>query len=215
MFNASVLYLDSPKLEELLELEERVLWSGAPDYGRKLFELRQNEKIVVICIAVGAVAMLLTLPFVPQGHGNSMRAAWAFLIVIAMLVCFLVTNALDRKMLLSNLAYFVTDRRAIVVRAQKGLFRDGDVYVVSCRHSVEFPYSIRKNHPYASLRVGTLFDKERNRKALPDHVFDERARLRPLALSTWTTTHVEFENVREADYLRALIRSAAQKRETS
>ncbi len=215
MFNASVSYLDSPELEELLELEERVLWSGAPDYGRKLFELRQNEKIVAICIAVGAVALLLTLPFVPQEQGNSIRAAWIFLIVIAMLVCFLVANALDRKMLFSNLAYFVTDRRAIVVRAVKGLFHKGDVYVVSCRHSVEFPYSIRKNHPYASLRVGTLFDKDEKRNALPDHAFDTRARLCGLAPSTWTTTPVEFENVREADYLRALILSAAQKRDAS
>lgn len=215
MFNASVSYLDSPKLEGLLELDERVLWSGAPDYGRKLFELRQNEKIVAICIAVGAVAMLLALPFVPQGGGNLTRAAWVFLTVIAMLVCLWVANALDRKLLLSNLAYFVTDRMAIIVRAQKGLFRYGDVYVVSCSHSVEFPYSIRKNHPYASLRLGTLFDKDRKRNALPDQRFDERARLRSLAPSTWTTTPVEFENVREADYLHALIRSAAQRREAT
>ncbi|WP_299418935.1 hypothetical protein [uncultured Shimia sp.] len=206
MSKSSISVQNNPSLEDILADDEKVLWSGAPDFGKKLYEMAQTERVLGIGFAIGSVAMLSSLPFVSTKMGGWTIAAWVYGAVIVVFFFALFAMAFDRQFVLSNQAYFVTDRRSIVLRLGRNWRLASRIYVVSCPHAKAFTYAVRRNHPYGCLRVGTLLDKDLVQPfgfglAQPGQPF----------LHGRTLVPVEFENIREADYVRSLILAAMPK----
>jgi len=206
MSNARISVQNNPSLEDILADGEKVLWSGAPDFGKKLFELAKTERLLAITCAIGAVAMLISLPFVGAKMDGWTTAAWVYGAVIVVFLIALLGMAFDRQFVLSNQAYFVTDRRSIVLRLGRNWRFARRVYVVSCPHSKEFPYVVRQNRPYGCLRGGTLLDKD----SVQPFGFGLAQPGQPF-LHGRTLVPVEFDNIREADYVRSLILSHLRK----
>ncbi len=146
--------------------------------------------------------MLSSLPFVSSKMGGWTTAAWVYGAVIVVFFLAQLAMAFDRQFVLANQAYFVTDRRSIVLRFGRNWRFARRVYVVSCLHAKEFPYVVRQNRPYGCLRIGTLLNKDLVQPfgfglSQPGQPFLQGRSLVP----------VEFENIREADFVRSLILS--------
>ncbi len=68
--------------------------------------------------------------------------------------------ASNRQYVLSNLAYFITDKRAIVIRRGRNWRFATRLYLISFPHSETYPYSVLQNRPYPSLQIGTLLSQD-------------------------------------------------------
>lgn len=144
-------------LNKILETDERLLWSGAPGYGRRFLEVVGHERTILIAAFVAIPLMWSTLVFIrPDAQLSRTDAIWVYSAVTLGLVTYWLSLAWQRQYVLSALAYLVTDKRAIICR--RGLnWRFGvRLYVVSCKHSATYPYSLIDTRPFPSLQIGTL-----------------------------------------------------------
>lgn len=153
-------FYHAPDLEVILDRDEKILWTGAPSYGKGFFEPTWHEKFILISYCVGVIILLLSTPFLVQASDSPL---WAILGTFG-LVAFVfagisVWTANARQFVLSSFAYFVTDKRALVCRYGRNWKLNGGLYVVSCPHSDTYPYTIVSTRPYPSLRIGSLLDE--------------------------------------------------------
>ena len=148
---------ETGELESIFEEGERLLWSGAPDYGRKIFESVGDERVTHIAVLVGVFVMWATLPFIDAQAGLGWNAAvWVFAAVTLVFAAFSCFLADQRRYVLRNLAYFVTDRRVVICRRGRNWRFRVQLYIVSCGHSENFPYAVIETRPFGSVLVGTL-----------------------------------------------------------
>jgi len=158
MQNITILSLDHADLDKILESDERLLWSGVPGYGRRFYEVVGYERKTHIAILVGVIVMWSTLVFIdPDARLNRTDAIWVYSAATLMFIGISVHQASQRQYVLCNLAYLVTDKRAIICRRGRNWRFGVRLYVVSCPHSASYPYSVIASRPYPSLQIGTLF----------------------------------------------------------
>ncbi|MFT6459436.1 hypothetical protein [Pseudophaeobacter arcticus] len=161
MQNITVINLDHPDLDDILDRGERLLWSGEPGYGRRFLQPVGDEWKIHIGLFVGALAMWGTLPFIDtEARFGRDAAVWVYgaFTIACIGISFLL--ACQRQYVLQNLAYLITDRRAVICRRGRNWRFGVRLYVVSCPHSDTFPYSVISNRPYPMLQVGTLLSED-------------------------------------------------------
>lgn len=161
MYNLTVSVIRRPDLGSILAPEERLLWSGQPSYGRRFFQAVGDERVLHICLFIGAAVMWSTLPFIePKSQFGRDDAVWIYGVVTMAFVAFSASLASKRQYVLYNLAYLVTDRRAIVCRRGRNWRLFTHLYVISCPHSETYPYSVISSRPYPSLQIGTMLSED-------------------------------------------------------
>ena len=147
-------------LETILNQDEKLLWTGVPSYGRGFFEPTGHEKRILLTFCVGVIILLLSTPFLVQ---TTDAPLWVILgtfgLVALAFAGFSAWTANSRQFVLSQTAYFVTDKRAFICRYGRNWRLNGGLHVVSCPHSATYPYEILSTFPYPSLRIGTLLDE--------------------------------------------------------
>ena len=141
-------------MQDVLEPGETLLWSGRPEYGRKLFQFTKVERDFAKIAAVGTIAMWVTLVLIPSQA--MVPASWLYLFVTASFAAALGYLAVGRSSVLSNFLYFVTDKRAIICRRGSNLYFAKRLYVVSCVHDRANPYAAVESRPMTSLQVGIV-----------------------------------------------------------
>lgn len=159
MKGISLLCLHNADMDDILEPNEQLLWSGFPAYGRQFKEMVGDERVTHISLLVGTVFMwasLLLIAPASDTHLGRADAVLAFGFATLAFCGFSVFLASKRQYILSNLFYMVTDKRAIVCRRGGNWRMSVRLYVASCPHSPTYPYSIVRSRPYPSLRIGTL-----------------------------------------------------------
>ena len=143
--------------DDILEPDERLLWSGVPGYGRAFLEAVGDERKLHIAELVGLIIMWSTLFFIdPDADLGRVEAIWIYGAFTLAVVAVAFSMASQRHYVLNNLVYFVTDRRAIICRRGRNWRLGVRLYVVSCPHSATYPYELLPTRPYPSLQIGTL-----------------------------------------------------------
>lgn len=203
MGNVSIEIRTDADLEKILALEEYLLWTGRPAYGRGLFQPIGAERTYLVSMLVGALVMWGTIPFiesdVPFGR---FQAYWVYGAVSLGFMAVAYAMASNRQYVLWNLIYFVTNKRSIICRRGRNWRFGTRLYIVSNAHSATYPYEIVPTRPNPSLKIGTLLDEQE---------------LQPFGLGlahpgqpvTWGKLHlpVAFEQVPNAAALLEMIRS--------
>jgi len=161
MQDITITSLNQPNLDDFLGPEERLLWSGQPCYGRRFFQAVGNERMIHIGFSLGTIVMWSTLPFIEtEVRFGRNTAIWVYGALTLAFVAASFSLASQRHYVLYNLAYFITDKRAIVCRRGRNWRLGTRLYVISCPHSETYPYSIIPSRPYPSLQVGTLLSED-------------------------------------------------------
>jgi len=188
-------------LDKILDSDEHVLWTGQPEYGRRLFQPLGAERIYLISMLVGVVVMWGSLPFIdPKAGLGRGSAVGGFAVCTAAFVMLAFYMAQSRQFVLCNFVYFVTNRRSILCRVGRNWRLAQRLYVISNAHSVTYPYEIIPTRPYPSLRIGTLFDEQQ----VQPMGFGLSHPGQPILLGA-VTVPVMFEQVENAHDLHALI----------
>ncbi|MFA3920211.1 hypothetical protein [Ruegeria hyattellae] len=145
------------EMGEILDPNEKLLWSGTPGYGRRFLEAVGDERKIHIAALVGVVVMWSTVFFIDaEARFGRNEAIWIYSAATLMFLVGSMFLASERQYVLYNLVYFVTDSRAIICRRGRNWRLGVRLYVVSCPHSTTYPYSLISSHPYPSLQIGTL-----------------------------------------------------------
>lgn len=161
MQDVTIESFDQPGLDDILAHNECLLWAGQPSYGRRFFQPVGDEKIFHFGFLIGALIMWSTLPFIaPDVEFSRATALWVYGAVTIGFAAFSFTIASQRQFVLHNLAYFVTDRRAIVCRRGRNWWLAKRLYVVSCPLSESYPYVVIPTNPFPSLQIGTLLSED-------------------------------------------------------
>lgn len=157
MQTITVTDLDHVELDKILETNERLIWTGLPGHGRRFLEAVGDERKIHIAALVGVAIMWSTLIFMDHDarFGHTV-AIWIYSAVTLMFLGASAFLASQRQYVLSNLVYFVTDRRAIICRRGRNWRMGMRAYIVSCPHSSTYPYWVIETRPYPSLQIGTL-----------------------------------------------------------
>ncbi|SFO12958.1 hypothetical protein SAMN04487859_116128 [Roseovarius lutimaris] len=161
MSNVSIEIRADGDLNNILDPDERVLWTGRPEYGRGLCQAIGAERIYLISMLVGVLVMWGTVPFI--GPASSSVRFTACMVYGAVSLAFLAAAfmmASNRQYVLWNVMYLVTNKRAIVCRRGRNWRFAVRLYVVSNVHSATYPYEIVPTRPNPSLKIGTLFDEQ-------------------------------------------------------
>ncbi|WP_416884022.1 hypothetical protein [Marivita sp.] len=144
-------------LNKILETDERLLWSGAPGYGRRFLEVVGHERTILIAALFAIPVMWSSLVLIsPDAQLSRKDATWVYGAVTLGLFANSLFLAGQRQYVLSTLAYFVTDKRALICRRGWNWRFGVRLYVVSCKHSATYPYSLIDTRPFPSLQIGTL-----------------------------------------------------------
>lgn len=205
MSAASVEIWSTSELKDILVPDEQLLWSGSPDHGKKFFEPVWDEKTYHICFCIGAIVLLLALPFIQSDAAFSRFDA--YFVFAALLVSFLSATAYIasvRAYALSNLLYVVTDLRAMVLRRAPNWRFATRLYVVSCPLDKRYNYELIDSSPLQSLRIGTLLSKD----ALQPFGYGLSHPAQPI-LWNRTLSPVVFELISEAATVRKIVLNAA------
>lgn len=161
MSGLSIEVFANDDLKAILDADEQVIWSGRPEYGRRFFQPIGAERIALVCVMLGIVAMWGTLPFIPPDPSfGRAEAIWVYSAVSLGLALVIIWAAYQRQTVLCTLLYFLTDKRSIVCRRGRNWHLGTRLYVVSNRHSATYPYQIVPTRPNPSLRIGTILDKQ-------------------------------------------------------
>ncbi|MBO9435417.1 hypothetical protein J7394_14460 [Ruegeria sp. R13_0] len=161
MQNVTVTSSNRFDLNDILDADEKLLWSGVPGYGRKFIQAVGDERKVHVCLLIASLVMWATLPFIDvDAEFGRFEAYWIYGAMTFAFVAFSFSFATQRHYVLFNLAYFVTDRRVIICRRGRNWRFGVRLYIVSVEHSATFPYSIVDSRPYPSLEVGILLSEQ-------------------------------------------------------
>ena len=146
---------------QILLTDERLLWSGRPHYGRRLFEPVGTERTYHICFIVGVAAMWSSVPLIERtGSLTIQDAIWVYGVVSALFLLSTYLIAVLRSGVLDSVHYAVTDQRAIVRRDALNYRLSPRTYVVSFPYEGSFPYDIVKNRPLDCLTIGYLLSED-------------------------------------------------------
>lgn len=160
--NCSSELLSGGDLKQILSPGERLLWSGQPGYGRVLLQAVGHERLVHICLLVGAAVMRATMAVLP--FDARFRRSEAFLDLwgnYGRLCSVLFRAGLATAVRPIKLgSYFVTDRRVILCRRGRNWRLDIGLYVISCAHPPGFPYVPVPGRPHASVQVGLVLSQD-------------------------------------------------------
>ncbi|WP_164660659.1 hypothetical protein [Tropicibacter sp. Alg240-R139] len=108
---------DYLELGDILEPGERLLWSGRPAYGRQFFQAVYHERLLHTAFLAAILVMWGLVPFAPERPGVAPNTS--ILICMSATLAFGAISfgiACTRRLVLSNLVYFVSDKRAILCR---------------------------------------------------------------------------------------------------
>lgn len=205
MQTTKTLILDHADLNNILATDERLLWSGAPGYGRRFFEVVGHERLFHIAAVFGILVMWSTLLLIyTDAELGRAEAIWVYGAITLALVGTSLFLAGQRQHVLSTLAYFITDKRAVICRRGWNWRFRTQLYVVSFPHASTYPYSIIQSRPYPSLQVGTLLSVDQVQPfgwglSHPGHSL----------LRHRTTSNVTFDYVPNAAELLSLVRKHA------
>ncbi|MWD26558.1 hypothetical protein E0K89_003620 [Aquicoccus sp. SCR17] len=154
---------------------------------------------------VGAILMWLTWPLIDEHQSPSASdALWiygAVTIAFALIACYLATT---RAYILGNLHYAVTNERAIVRRGGRNHMFAARDYLVSCKHSDDFPYEVVEGRPYSSVTIGVLLSEEAVQPFGYGLTHPGWGPLRDRGVIP-----VLFEQIKDADALRAVLLEAS------
>jgi hypothetical protein len=207
MPNITTETFDSADLTKILESDECLLWSGAPGYGRRFLEAVGHERTILIASLVAIPVMWSTLVFIsPDAQLSRTDAIWVYSAVTLGLIANWLFLAGQRQYVLSTLAYFVTDKRAIICRRGRSWRFGVRLYVVSCKHSASYPYCLSDTRPFPSLQIGTLLSVDQVQPfgwglSHPGHSI----------LRHRTTSNVTFDYISDAQDVLELIQSMTVK----
>lgn len=117
MLKTITLRSDHPKLGDILDPGEKLMWSGQPVYGRKLFQALEQERLMHTAFLTAVFLVWAVMPFAPDRPGISPDmplqigaiATIAFLGLAGGL-------AVARQFVMTRLAYFASDKRTIICR---------------------------------------------------------------------------------------------------
>lgn len=161
MSTATVDIRATADLEDLLAPGERLLWLGSPAYGHGFFQAVGAERVWRTGLAIGALAIWGSYPFLNLDSTNSPNAAlWVYSAATLALAYLAAVMATQRQNVMCNLAYLVTDRRAILCRKGRTWRLGERMYVISVPHSETYPYRLHPSRPYPSLQIGDLLSQE-------------------------------------------------------
>lgn len=132
MSQTAVVRSEIPELRNILAPGERLLWSGQPVYGRKLFQAVGQERLMHTAFLAAILVLWAAVPFAPDRPG--MPPNTPILICVAATLAFTAISlglAAARRSLLNRLAYFVSDKRAIICRRGRNWKFESLLHVVS------------------------------------------------------------------------------------
>ncbi|MFU8776282.1 MAG: hypothetical protein ACNA7M_01250 [Roseovarius sp.] len=161
MTNVSVEVFSDAEASEILAPDERLLWTGRPEFGRGFFQPIGAERTYLIAMCVGAIVMWGTVPYISSTTTNALLNVYVVYGVASLvfaLTAFVMAS--NRQYVLCNVLYLVTNKRAIVCRRGRNWRFGVRRYVVSNPHSVTYPYEISATRPFASLKIGALHDEQ-------------------------------------------------------
>ncbi|WP_306151734.1 hypothetical protein [Roseovarius sp. MMSF_3281] len=149
------------ELNTILDADERVVWTGRPEYGRRFFQPIGTERTLLISMVFGALAMWSTLPFIPdKALFGRVDAIWVYGAASLAFIFAAMWSAHERQTVLCTLVYFVTNKRSIVCRRGRNWHAGIRLYVVSNAHSATYPYEVLLTRPHPSLKIGALMDQQ-------------------------------------------------------
>ncbi|SHI33341.1 hypothetical protein SAMN04488012_10149 [Palleronia salina] len=177
--------------DAILEPDETMVWSGRPDYGRKLHQAIGDERVLHGSIAVGIAVIWAVLPLLPEGGHVGQRAAIGICAVSTLLMLlFALAVAVGRTDHLGRVHYAVTDCRAIVCHDVKTLTLTRRARLICCALSQTFTYPISDTRPHASVRVGSEFARHPTRYSGVEPIL--------------------FEQVADAEHVRSVLFAASE-----
>jgi hypothetical protein len=148
-------------LSSLLKPGEQLLWTGHPEAGLGLFQPIGAERMYLVGMLLGTIAMWATLPAIaPRGNVDLLDLKIVFGVVTALFVLVAFFNAASRQHVLSSMFYVVSDRRSMVCRRGRNWHLGDRLYILSNPHSATYPYEITRTQPLPSIRIGTLLDPQ-------------------------------------------------------
>ncbi|MFY2823302.1 hypothetical protein [Ruegeria sp. MALMAid1280] len=161
MYNPTIDVIDHSDLSEIILPDERLIWSGHPEYGQKFFQPVGAERLLHLCLLLGALAMWSTIPFI-EARGNLGRvdAYVTYTVVTIVFLGISFGTAAQRQYVLQNLAYFLSNKRSIICRRGRNWRLGNRIYVISCPHSAAYPYEMIESRPYPSLQIGVLLSED-------------------------------------------------------
>lgn len=191
----------------LMKPGERPIWTGRPQYGLRLLQPVGAERINLLGMTVGVITIWAFYPTIvsQEVSGASVVAAifGLFTLVFMLAVCI---AASIRQHVLSTLFYVVTNQRSIVCRRGRNWHFGDRLYVLSCPHSVTYPYEITPTRPFPSMRVGTLLDPNE----LQPFGFGLKHPGQPMDWTFRHTVPVAFEQIPDAQELLDVIQANAR-----
>ncbi|WP_170428566.1 hypothetical protein [Ruegeria arenilitoris] len=160
MYNPKIEVFDRPNLNAIVAPDERLIWSGHPEYGQNFLEPVGSERVIHIGLLLGTIAMWSSLFIIePNDTFSRSDAIITFAVITIMFLAGSFGVAAHRQYVLQNLVYFVTDKRAIVCRYGRNWRLSSRIYVISCPHAATFPYEVIQSRPYPSLLIGTVLSE--------------------------------------------------------
>ncbi|SIO42038.1 hypothetical protein SAMN05444722_2027 [Rhodovulum sp. ES.010] len=184
---------------------ETLLWTGRPQYGRRIRDVVGAEKTWHIGLLAGAVAMWLTWPMIGDDAGvTATDALWVYGAVTLLFGLVSAYIVVTRAYVLGTLHYAVTDRRALVRREGRNHFLARRAFLVSSPLSPEFSCPVVEDRPYPSLTVGHLLSEGVVQPLGYGLVHPGWGPLRTLGVIP-----VLFEQVEDVDHVRRLLVESA------
>ena len=160
MYNPKIEVIDQPNLNAIVSPNERLIWSGHPEYGQNFLEPVRSERVIHIGLLLGAIVMWSSLLVIePNDRFSLFDVIITFTVLTIVFLGGSIGVAAQRQYVLHNLIYFVTDKRAIVCRYGRNWRLSSRMYVISCPHVATFPYEVIESSPYPSLQIGILLSE--------------------------------------------------------
>ncbi|WP_281968166.1 hypothetical protein [Roseovarius nanhaiticus] len=194
----------APDWDRVLEKGERLLWTGRPEHGRRLWQVVGQEPVWYAGGAIAIAAMWGGVLFIREERADMIILFSALTAIVLLAALFMV---LQRQFVLSHLYYAITDRRAIICRRGRDvLLRDG-LYFLFFAHDTDWTYPILPGRSLASVRVGTLLSENAVQPFGAGLVHSGWPVLRGR-----TVTPALFENLPDARAVQRMLREAAARR---
>lgn len=137
--------------------DDRVLWVGRPDHGRKFREFEGHELIYYCSMLIGgAIIWPVGLSTDHYSIENAILAYAVLFFVTAGGFAVFYYMASSRAYVMSNLFYAVTDKSAYIVRRGGNFRMSSRRYVLSFPFVERYAFLILEGRKYGSVQVGSL-----------------------------------------------------------